>query len=154
MSEALASGAAGSERVKAPPPRGWRIAAAAVPVLGVAACVMFGFFVPVSNSHESRVSAECHYLPVSWSFALLGYGCGVAAVAAVVLHLVLRAVAGSRGWNPHAVWQGTAADIAGILTWLTVLVSVAAALNVHDAQADYAAHHAETFCEGLASPGR
>jgi hypothetical protein len=134
------------------PSRAWRRAALGVPLLAVVACVFFALCIPVSDGRTDRMSTECRWLPLSWDYWLFGYGGLAAAVGAVALHIGLRRYARARGWL-HPTWQRGLADSFAVLGWLAVLLTAVAAVLTTSEQSDYAAHHDEPVCEGMAFPG-
>lgn len=135
-----------------PPSRAWRRGALAVPVLAVVACVLFAVFVPLPDRRTDRISGECRWLPLPWDMWVTSLGGFVAAVGAVSLHIGLRRYARGRGWRA-GTREGSLADAFAVLGWLGVLLTAVAVWGAVSEQSDYAAHHDEPVCEGMAFPG-
>ncbi|WP_329176098.1 hypothetical protein [Streptomyces sp. NBC_01477] len=143
-----------SESPAALPSRAWRRTSLAVPPLVVLAGVLFGVSTHLSSSRTHRRSSQCRWIPLSWDTWAVAYGGLAAALAAVGLHIWLRRRARARGWNQERTWQGALSTGFAVLGWVAVLLTAVAVVLTHSDASDYAAHHREPVCEGLAPPAR
>ncbi|MEU4849207.1 hypothetical protein [Streptomyces gilvosporeus] len=119
-----------------------------VPLLSVAAVGCFSTTLSLSSAHIHHQSAACRYMAVPWTHFASAYGGLLAAVLALLVHVLMSRATRRGGLQPVSGWQTWVPTLFAVIAGFMVpLTAVVVALTHKDA-AETAANLGKPLCEG------
>ncbi|WP_329148715.1 hypothetical protein OIU91_21045 [Streptomyces sp. NBC_01456] len=117
-------------------------------LLSAAAVACFVTTLALSSAHIHHQSAACRYMAVPWTHFASAYGGLLAAVAAVLVHLLMSRAVRRGGIQPTSGRQSWVPALFVVIAGFMISLTAVAVALTHKDAAEVAANIGKPLCEG------